>query len=130
MMGETTFLIVPFDGNAEGKLQPGAPARLDTDDAARFAARQFADFHAGIVIIEEPVAAFVEPRLVATIGRVPAETLEIFGTKAKARKRRLIDQLLNLANSVRRTSRDADGLSHRRDFQGKEARFAGPVQEL
>lgn len=96
MLGETSFLIVPFDCNADGTFQPGAPARLDTEDAAEFAAQQVVNFHAGIAIIEELVGDFVEPRLVATFGRIPAETLEIFGAETKVRKRgRLADRVMN-----------------------------------
>jgi hypothetical protein len=96
MMFETSFLIVPFDYNADGKLQPGAPARLDTEDAAEFAAQQVAIFHAGIAVIEEPARDFAEPRLVATFGRIPVETLEVFRTETKVRAcGRLADRALN-----------------------------------
>jgi hypothetical protein len=96
MLGETSFLIVPFDRNADGKLRPGAPARLDAEDAAEFAAQQVARYHAGIAIIEEPASDFAEPRLIATFGRIPAETLEIFGTETRVRKcGRLADRVLN-----------------------------------
>jgi hypothetical protein len=74
-MAGTSFLIVPFDRNADGKLQPGAPARLFTEDAAEFAAQQVADFHAGIAIIAEPDGEFEEPWLVLTFGRIPVGTL-------------------------------------------------------
>lgn len=124
MMGETTFLIVPFDCDADGKLQPGAPARLETEDAAAFAVEQFASFHAGIAIIEEPLDIGIEPRFVAAVGRIPAETLKIFGLATKIRNRvRLLDQARDFALraaagvSVRRNKRRALGaLSGRRDW--------------
>lgn len=84
-MASTSFLIVPFDRNADGKLEPGTPARLDAADAATFAAQMFASFHDGIAVIEDPEDAFSEPRLVETFGRVSSKTLAIFDIEPNSR---------------------------------------------
>lgn len=83
MAGKSSFLIIAFDRNPRGKLQPCAPARLHDKDAAEFAARLIAGHHAGVAVIEEPRRVFAEPRLVATIGKIPVETLAIFGVSSK-----------------------------------------------
>lgn len=84
-MADGSFLVVPFDRNADGKLQPGAPARLATEDEAEFAAELFVNFHAGIAVIGDPDDEFAEPRLVQTFGRIPSRTLAIFDIEATSR---------------------------------------------
>lgn len=85
-MSDKSFLVVPFDRDANNALRPGPPARLETREAARFAAQQVASFHAGIAIIEERRDAFVEPRIVEILGSVSPATVAMFGTAARVGK--------------------------------------------
>jgi hypothetical protein len=83
-MRETSFLVVPFDADARGELQPGSPARLDTWEAAHFAASEVAGFHSGLAIIEEPDDDLGEPHIVEILGMVSPATVQIFGASSKA----------------------------------------------
>ncbi len=82
-MRETSFLVVPFDADAEGELRPGSPARLDTWEAAHFAATQVVSYHSGIAVIEEPEGAFAEPQILEILGSVSPATVKIFGARSK-----------------------------------------------
>jgi hypothetical protein len=77
-----SFLLVPFDYNSDGKLQPGPPRRLPSMAAARTAGRRGKRSHAGFAIIEDRADATIEPRLMATFGRISDETLAIFDREA------------------------------------------------
>ena len=100
-MVETSFLVVPFDHNTDGNLRPGSPVRLDTEEAAEFAAQQVAEFHAGLAIIEDPADEFGEPRLLAIFGRISDETFAIFGAATRVRKcGRLFDQAWDFVTRV------------------------------
>jgi hypothetical protein len=78
MFEETSFLIIPFDRDALGRLQPGSPIRFGAEGEARFNARKVARCHAAVAVLEERSDALGEPRLIAVSGRLPAETLAIF----------------------------------------------------
>jgi hypothetical protein len=78
MFDETSFLIIPFDRDALGRLQPGSPIRFGAEGEARFNARKVARSHAAVAVLEERSDALGEPRLIAVSGWLPAETLAIF----------------------------------------------------
>ena len=82
-MSEYSYIIVPFDPDATGRLQPGEPTHSSAANEALDPAARCSSISAGIAVIAMPADDWAEPSLIATFGRVPAATLDIFGGMSK-----------------------------------------------
>ncbi len=72
MSSTPTFIVVGFTRGARGQLKAGQPQQFKAVERAVAAADRLLGRHVGAAVLEQMPDEFAEPKLVRSVGELPA----------------------------------------------------------